>query len=833
MPPITALVAVTSPDVKANVVFFAVENRPDMLLAERRVVSLFEVDGYLRGIAPDTACVLILVGHRREAQRLEDRWLAERKHLIIVHLEVVDDVVRLSLRDPDLDSLLNSLGELSMRDGLTAADRTVYVPAAEPAPVAPPETPSTSAPIWGAVHDWLRVLLGAAARAIAERQGGMLGFTIDADRIEHILAAEGTAPSTPDFQAADEALDAALASTTDAPDRLRTLMQVLDLDALERRLLLLALAPELDVRFQRCVGLLLDDATRRLPTLSLCAALLGEQAQVRAGLAQPGRLSRWSLFEGGSGLPAADAPLRIAQPIVDWLFGANDALARDAEVLRVVRQAPWEGASLFERDEDITHAAAMVRRLRGDVGKLFVFDLASFPDWPALLERGAQSAGTPLLRVDCAALAALDAQTLQTACVRLAWCAKLGTLPLVFDTREVDFNAQADQALATAMRFLHARGCAIGWLSKDLPRCIRLFGTLPHSLAPSRVDSAQARTQNMHAATRKLGIALDPQLERATLDTIPLDASGIERAMHLAEAMPGSTADKADRFLQACRDVAAEEASGLATSIAPAWSLKDAVLAPDTERQLYEIVANVQQAHRVLDEWKFGEKLPYGRGIAALFQGPSGTGKTMCSLGIAHELGTRVLRVDLSRVVSKYIGDTEKHMAQVFEDGRRCGAVIVIDEADAILGKRSEVKDAHDRYANIEVAYLLQRIESYEGLAIFTTNLRHNLDSAFLRRLRFVIDFPRPDAEARAQIWERCLPDGTHTLKAPDFHMLGRKIDLTGGHIRQITLRAAFLAAASDDCIGLSHITEAARAELAKLGLPPVDLQPYARREAA
>jgi SpoVK/Ycf46/Vps4 family AAA+-type ATPase len=205
----------------------------------------------------------------------------------------------------------------------------------------------------------------------------------------------------------------------------------------------------------------------------------------------------------------------------------------------------------------------------------------------------------------------------------------------------------------------------------------------------------------------------------------------------------------------------------------------------------------------------------------------------MASMGIARALGVPLLRVDLSRVVSKYIGDTEKNIDRVFSDAQRSGSAILIDEADALLGKRSEVKDAHDRYANIEVAYLLQRMETYEGLAILTSNMRQNLDTAFLRRLRFIVDFPRPDLAARQQIWRFCLPDGSHELDDAAFRQLARKIDLTGGHIRQITLRAAFIAAAANERISLTHIADAARAEFAKLGLSPVEIDVNAGRRVA
>jgi SpoVK/Ycf46/Vps4 family AAA+-type ATPase len=235
----------------------------------------------------------------------------------------------------------------------------------------------------------------------------------------------------------------------------------------------------------------------------------------------------------------------------------------------------------------------------------------------------------------------------------------------------------------------------------------------------------------------------------------------------------------------------------------------------------------------VLDGWRFRDQLPYGRGVTALFFGSSGTGKTMAAMGVARRLGIQILRLDLSRVVSKYIGDTEKNIDRVFTDAQRSGAAILIDEADALLGKRSEVKDAHDRYANIEVAYLLQRMEAYEGLAILTTNMRKNLDPAFLRRLRFIVDFPKPDAEARERIWRQCLPGGSHDVDDAEFRQLARRIDITGGQIRQITLRAAFIAAAAGTQISLEHIAYAAGAELAKNGMPPVEIDLPQRRRAA
>jgi SpoVK/Ycf46/Vps4 family AAA+-type ATPase len=277
------------------------------------------------------------------------------------------------------------------------------------------------------------------------------------------------------------------------------------------------------------------------------------------------------------------------------------------------------------------------------------------------------------------------------------------------------------------------------------------------------------------------------------------------------------------------RQVIAEGSSNLAQRIEPMFNLDDVVLPSDRKRQLEEVVDNVRFAAKVLDGWNFRAKLPYGRGVTALFHGPSGTGKTMAALAVAQRLGVEILHVDLSRVMSKFIGDTEKHIAEVFRAAEASGAALLIDEAEALLGRRSEVNDAHDRYANIEVAFLLQRMEAFEGLAILTTNLRQNVDTAFLRRLRFIIDFPRPDVVAREEIWRRCLPAESHQLDDVTFRQLARRIELTGGHVRQITLRAAFVAAAVGTRITLAHVAHACRAEYTKLGLPPVELDEIRR----
>ena len=217
----------------------------------------------------------------------------------------------------------------------------------------------------------------------------------------------------------------------------------------------------------------------------------------------------------------------------------------------------------------------------------------------------------------------------------------------------------------------------------------------------------------------------------------------------------------------------------------------------------------------VYETWGFATKGLRGLGISALFSGVSGTGKTMAAEVLANELRLDLYRIDLSAVVSKYIGETEKNLRRVFDAAEEGGAILLFDEADALFGKRTEVKDSHDRYANIEVSYLLQRVEAYRGLAILTTNLKSALDTAFLRRIRFILSFPFPDLEQRAEIWRRIFPNQTPT-RALDFAALAR-LNVAGGNIRNIAMNAAFLAANANEPVSMSHLLRSAQGEYSKL----------------
>ena len=230
------------------------------------------------------------------------------------------------------------------------------------------------------------------------------------------------------------------------------------------------------------------------------------------------------------------------------------------------------------------------------------------------------------------------------------------------------------------------------------------------------------------------------------------------------------------------------------------------------------ICATIRQRPRVYDEWGFDRKLAMGKGVIALFSGPPGTGKTMAAEIIAHDLGLDLYRIDLSAVVNKYIGETEKNLERIFREAQYSDAILFFDEADALFGKRSEVKDAHDRYANIETAYLLQRTEEYDGLVILATNLQKNMDEAFLRRLHFAVEFPEPEEAERLRIWERTFPREAPREADLDLALLARKFKISGGNIRNIVLGAAFLAAEENTPIAMRHLSRAVVHEMRKMG---------------
>jgi len=311
-----------------------------------------------------------------------------------------------------------------------------------------------------------------------------------------------------------------------------------------------------------------------------------------------------------------------------------------------------------------------------------------------------------------------------------------------------------------------------------------------------------------------------------TLDTIAAQFRLSAQTIAATGALLGSedgVAPQEAALWQTCRALSRPRLDDLALRIESRAGWNDLVLPEMQKSLLRQVVAHVRHRLRVYDDWGFAAKTARGLGISALFAGESGTGKTMAAEVLARELQLDLYRIDLSSVVSKYIGETEKNLRRVFDAAEDGGAVLLFDEADALFGKRSDVKDSHDRYANIEVSYLLQRMEAYRGLAILTTNMKGALDTAFQRRLRFVVHFPFPDQAQREAIWRSVLP-AQLPCQGIDFRRLAQ-LHVAGGGIRNIALNAAFIAADRAEAVAMPHLLQAAHAEAAKRERPLADAE--------
>jgi SpoVK/Ycf46/Vps4 family AAA+-type ATPase len=305
-------------------------------------------------------------------------------------------------------------------------------------------------------------------------------------------------------------------------------------------------------------------------------------------------------------------------------------------------------------------------------------------------------------------------------------------------------------------------------------------------------------------------------------------ACRMARTHALLRGQDASTLTRAD-FAAAARAQSNQGLQRRAQKVSSAHGWPDLVLPPRTLQQLREVCAAEKYRGVVYAEWGFDRRLMLGKGLNVLFCGPSGTGKTMSAGIVARELGLDLYKIDLSTVISKYIGETEKQLSQLFREARSSNAILFFDEADAIFGKRSEVKDAHDRYANVEVAYLLQKMEEYEGIVILATNFRKNIDDAFTRRIHYIVEFPFPEAPYRERIWRSLMPADAPLAADVDFGFLGRQFEIAGGNIRNVALVAATLAAESGGAIRMEHFVRATARELQKIGKMPSrsDFQEY------
>jgi len=574
------------------------------------------------------------------------------------------------------------------------------------------------------------------------------------------------------------------------------------LSAFETELVVLAAGIEIDASLRAAVARAQGMAPSQAVRLgySLALALLPQPHW--DALSPAGPLRHWALLEFDTAAGFTQAQLRIDERVQHYLTG----VAAFDDRLHGLAQFD---TGISAAEAGMQEPALQIARALGGLGEPLVMLTNALQD-TAHKRAGRTLAGTVLalvglrmLWVDASALAATlvgDARELVDLARRVDREAALAGAGVALAV-----EADAASHGSVTARFIVALRSPLIVLGTLAP--LQLADMPQRQLLRFKVPAPQAVAQG----------ALPPAVQRAAdraLQQFRVEPALLDQALASVAGLSDETAiDTA--LWDALREAARGGLDALAQRIAGRAVFDDLVVPPLVAAQLREIASQLRQRQRVYEDWGFGECHSRGLGIAALFAGESGTGKTLAAEAIANEARLDLYRIDLASVVSKYIGETEKNLSRLFDAAERSGAVLLFDEADALFGKRSEVKDSHDRYANIEVAYLLQRIESYRGLAILTSNLKSALDRAFLRRIRFVVQFPFPDEAAREQIWRRQFPPRA-PLGAIDFGALAR-LQLSGGHIRSVALNAAFHAAARSEAIGQPALMSAARTEFAKL----------------
>jgi hypothetical protein len=673
-------------------------------------------------------------------------------------------------------------------------------------------------------------LLGRAVRAATATFGAAPAadpfrglYVSDADAAR--LVERGVEPMPLGFDA-----ERPLVDLETAGPQWRRLAKAFALAPAEVDALALALAPEVDLRYERIFGYLQDDVTRRRPTVDLMLQLLcrsfeervsGRQlftpdaALVRYGLVQ---LVTDSARPQG---PAIDHALKIDDGVVDFLLG-DEGIDR-----RMARAAHWDTVAPAA-PEAVDIAARVARQLVDPSGAPPLHVLLVGANERLKLDvarRAAVDLEVPLLVIDLEQLSRLETPFAETVLRAARTVRLLGALPLWIRGDALGAGAECDgrcDAWLDALDAMDMPGALLAspepsakWAAPRSARFVTLEFPVP--------DAGQRRELWSHHVV-SLGVQLGGDDVTLLAEAFRFDGGSVEgaagRALGAARWRdPDHPRVTREDLFAAARAQATRALPRFATRVEAAYSWDDIVLPADQMRQLRELCDRVRHRRQVLDTWGFARRLPLGKGVAALFAGPSGTGKTMGAQVIAAALGgLELYRVEIPAVVSKYIGETEKALDQVFREAQGTSAILFFDEADALFGRRSEVKDAHDRYANIEVSYLLQALEGYDGLAILATNFRHNLDEAFVRRLAFIVNFPYPEEVERRLIWQRCWPAAVPQSDDVDVDFLANQFKLTGGDIRNAALAAAFAAAADGGRVTMAHVIRSVRREYQKMG---------------
>ncbi len=594
---------------------------------------------------------------------------------------------------------------------------------------------------------------------------------------------------------------AGLRASMDPPPAIDLLSRMFALTPFERQLLLLCAGVEMDSRLAERCAESHGHPQKTYVTFGLAMACLADSNWSALTLSRP--LRRFRMLEVQSGNNLTSAPLRIDERILHYLAGINALEPRLESLLRI---APFPEWIAEEHRSTAAHGASLIE---------------TYAEYSPLVHLCGDD---PLGQEDVATVAAHHAG-------RQLFVAKAEELPAMGpDLDQFVFLWERESLLASGALLIHAGTSGLSASSRHLvdrlPGLLFVASREPLRLnrslvrldvnKPGPVEQRQLWERALGETAGSLNGTLDDLAEQFRLSARMISSTGYLLRSDHGQIQP-------EDLWNACRSHSRPKLEDLAQRIVPCATWDDLVL-PDLQKQtLRQLAAQVRHRMRVYETWGFAAKGRRGLGVSALFTGLSGTGKTMAAEVLARELRLDLYRVDLSAVVSKYIGETEKNLKEVFAAAEEGGVLLLFDEADALFGKRSEVRDSHDRYANIEVGYLLQRMESYQGIAILTTNLKSALDPAFQRRLRFTVNFPFPDATQREAIWKKVFPEATPTCGLD--HKKLAQLNVAGGNIRNIALNAAFLAAQCGTPVAMANLVEAAKLEAQKIERPLSDAE--------
>ncbi|HUO08053.1 MAG TPA: ATP-binding protein [Phycisphaerae bacterium] len=587
----------------------------------------------------------------------------------------------------------------------------------------------------------------------------------------------------------------------EAESALARLCEAFRLSEFERDILLLCVGSDLDGRFARAVA-----ATGGRPSFGMALTVLPKAHW--SAIAPSGPLRYWRLIEPSEGDALTCRPLRVDERVLHFLMGVASPDERLRGVMRALK--PPKLVAPSQRKV----VARVLEAWRGAESGRPLIELHGRPaDARVIAAAAAAAAGWTVHQIDSASLTA-SGMGFQNAARLIEREAVLSNRVPLIDATDVDAsNIERLNAMVEALEcptFL----CTTDSISNINRSVIRIEAP---AVSPQEISAvwrgslgplAKGLNGELDRVSRQFPLQPDEIAEVAA----SLSGPGMEDCTHV---------ERAAVLWKACRGLGRDRFGSLAHRIEPGARWGDLVLPEVQLRTLQQMAAHVRNRWKVYETWGFAGRGSRGLGISALFSGPSGAGKTMAAEVLGSELELDLFRIDLSAVCSKYIGETEKNLKRIFDAAEASSAILLFDEADALFGKRSEIKDSHDRYANTEVAYLLQRMESFcgRGLAILTTNAAHGaLDQAFWRRLRFSVSFPFPDAAARREIWVRVFPP-TAPTESLDFDKLSQ-LNVSGASIRNIALNAAFLSAEAGEPICVKHILQAAHAECAKLEKP-------------